>query len=132
MTDLAISFQVRAGQEEWGTPTVWLDKEYFVLSADVLTVLDRAVHEPIPAYKDDKGSGTPHRVKVRFQEFDFSSLRECPQRLCECKGSTNWLGTKGYQGALWISRMGNAADACQEPHSANLFFLGLLCVVPRF
>lgn len=64
------TYKVRAGQEEWATPTVWLDKENFVLSADVLTVLDRAVHEPIPAYKDDKGSGTPHRVKVSASDGD--------------------------------------------------------------
>lgn len=48
--------------EEGYNPIVWIDKEFFVLADDILLLLDRAVKESIPLYKD--GKGPQNRAKV--------------------------------------------------------------------
>jgi hypothetical protein len=48
--------------EEAVSPVVWVEKDSFVLAGDVLTLLERAVGESLPPYKDDKGP--QNRTKV--------------------------------------------------------------------
>ena len=53
--------------EETQNPIVWVEKEFFVLAGDVLLLLDRAVNESIPFYKDDKGP--QNRTKVHCELY---------------------------------------------------------------
>jgi hypothetical protein len=48
--------------EEVINPLVCVDKDAFVLTGDVLSLLERAVSETLPPYKDDKGP--QNRTKV--------------------------------------------------------------------
>lgn len=58
--------------EETINPVVWVEKDAFVLAGDVLTLLERAVSESLPPYKDDKGP--QNRTKVHLSSESGSVL----------------------------------------------------------
>lgn len=54
--------QSKAETKQVQNPIVWVDKDFFVLADDVLLLLERALNESMPFYKDDKGP--QNRTKV--------------------------------------------------------------------
>lgn len=63
--------------EEAVSPVVWVEKDAFVLAGDVLVLLERAVAESLPPYKDDKGP--QNRTKVCDESFLLFPFRSFPR-----------------------------------------------------
>lgn len=71
--------------EEVINPLVCVDKDAFVLTGDVLSLLKRAVSETLPPYKDDKGP--QNRTKVLDLLLFLLSLHGLNKK---CDGSQNF------------------------------------------
>ncbi|XP_078436714.1 TNF receptor-associated factor homolog 1a-like isoform X2 [Wolffia australiana] len=68
--------------EEIPEPLVFLEKDVFVLTDDVLTILERAALEPLPP-KDDKVSQNHTRLKEYSSGDDLESIELDERRLTE-------------------------------------------------
>ncbi|CAM6084166.1 unnamed protein product [Calypogeia fissa] len=69
--------------EEAVSPVVWVEKDAFVLAGDVLVLLERAVAESLPPYKDDKGPQNRTKDIGSGDEFGKDSVERDERRLTE-------------------------------------------------
>ncbi|KAL3678706.1 hypothetical protein R1sor_021662 [Riccia sorocarpa] len=69
--------------EETINPIVWVEKDAFVLAGDVLTLLERAVSESLPPYKDDKGPQNRTKDVGSGDDFGKDSIERDERRLTE-------------------------------------------------
>ncbi|BFI22690.1 hypothetical protein MPTK1_8g14880 [Marchantia polymorpha subsp. ruderalis] len=69
--------------EETINPVVWVEKDAFVLAGDVLTLLERAVSESLPPYKDDKGPQNRTKDVGSGDDFGKDSVERDERRLTE-------------------------------------------------
>eukprot|EP00850_Spirogloea_muscicola_P015436 SM000118S25579 [mRNA] locus=s118:80233:87490:+ [translate_table: standard] len=75
--------------EDLSAPVVWVDKECFVLAGDIMSLIERAAHESIPLYKDDKGpqnrtkDGVSDELGKDSAERDERRLTELGRRTVE-------------------------------------------------
>eukprot|EP00850_Spirogloea_muscicola_P017540 SM000152S01528 [mRNA] locus=s152:35556:42868:+ [translate_table: standard] len=75
--------------EDLSAPVVWVDKECFILAGDIMSLIERAAHESIPLYKDDKGpqnrtkDGVSDELGKDSAERDERRLTELGRRTVE-------------------------------------------------
>ncbi|MCO5606875.1 hypothetical protein L7F22_061066 [Adiantum nelumboides] len=69
--------------EEARNPVVWVDKDFFVLAGDVLLLLDRAAHESLPSYKDEKGPQNRTKDGGPGDDFGKDTMERDERRLTE-------------------------------------------------
>ncbi|KAI5084590.1 hypothetical protein GOP47_0000759 [Adiantum capillus-veneris] len=69
--------------EEARNPVVWIDKDFFVLAGDVLSLLDRAAHESLPSYKDEKGPQNRTKDGGPGDDFGKDTMERDERRLTE-------------------------------------------------
>ncbi|KAH7297241.1 hypothetical protein KP509_26G060700 [Ceratopteris richardii] len=69
--------------EETRNPVVWVDKDFFVLAGDVLLLLDRAAHETLPSYKDEKGPQNRTKDGCPGDDFGKDTMERDERRLTE-------------------------------------------------
>ncbi|EFJ24015.1 hypothetical protein SELMODRAFT_55167, partial [Selaginella moellendorffii] len=65
------------------TPVVWMEKDFFVLAGDILSLLERVVLEPLPSYKDDKGPQNRTKDGASGDEFGKEFVERDERRLTE-------------------------------------------------
>lgn len=69
--------------EETVNPVVGVDKDFFVLSGDVLLLLERAANESLPPYKEDKGPQNRTKDGGPGDDFGKDSIERDEKRLTE-------------------------------------------------
>ncbi|KAL2609820.1 hypothetical protein R1flu_028393 [Riccia fluitans] len=69
--------------EETINPIVWVEKDAFVLAGDVLILLERAVSESLPPYKDDKGPQNRTKDVGSGDDLGKDSVERDERRLTE-------------------------------------------------